>query len=186
MMKIVAFGYKKGVGKDTCGKFLQTFLKLEAPDLKIKQISFAAKLKDISYQLYSWVGLKRGIYYESHRDKKEVVLPQLGLSPRQIWIEVGNKMREVYPNTWIDYALHGVKANILVITDLRFCNEAHAILKADGTIIKIIRDGIPQGTDPAEVDLDILPDGHWNYIIENDGTLHDLNTKIEKIAKGLL
>ncbi len=183
---IVAFGYKKESGKDTCGKFLNTFLKLEAPNLKVKQISFASKLKDISYQLYSWAGLKRAIFYESHREFKEVVLPQIGLSPREIWILIGNKMREVYSNTWINYALCGVQADILIITDLRFCNEGEAILENGGIVVKINRPNIPQGTDPAEVDLDSWPDFRWDHIIDNNGTLQDLNEKIEKIAKDLL
>ena len=185
-MEIVAFGYKKGVGKDTCGKFFSTFLKLEAPDLRIKHISFAAKLKDISFQLYKWAGLKRGVYYETHRNEKEIVLPQLGLSPRDIWIAVGNKIREVYSTTWIDFALHGVKADILIITDLRFQNEFEAVLKADGIVVKINRLGISQGNDPAEVDLDTRPDGQWDYVIHNNGSFQSLNAKIEEIAKDLL
>jgi len=185
-MKIVAFGYKKGVGKSTAGKFLATFLKINAPELRIKQISFAAKLKDISYQLFKWAGLKRGVYYESHYKEKEVILPQLGLSPRQIWIGVGNKLREVYENTWINFALFGVQADIIIITDLRFCGEAEAILKNDGKIIKINRLGIPQGTDPAEVDLDVLINANWNYVLHNNGSLQGLNVSIEEIAKDLL
>ena len=183
-MNIVAFGYKKGVGKDTAGRFLSTFLKIEAPQLLIKHVSFAAKLKDISYQLYNWGGLKRGIFYESHRELKEVVLPQLGLSPREIWINVGNKLREVYTNTWINFALFGVQADILIITDLRFINEAKAILEADGILVKINRLGLPQGTDPAEIDLDTW--NKWNYTIDNNGSLQGLNVAIEEIARNLL
>lgn len=186
MTQIIAFGYKKGSGKDTCGKFLNTFLKLEAPDLKIKQISFASKLKDISYQLYGWGGLKRGIYYETHRNMKEIMLPQLKLSPRDIWIQLGNKMREIYENSWIDYALHSIKADILIVSDLRFPNEGEAILENDGIVVKINRPNIPQGTDPAEIMLDSWADHQWNHIIENNGTLQDLNNEIEKIAKKLL
>jgi len=183
-MKIVAFGYKKGVGKSTAGKFLATFLKIENPDLKIKQISFAAKLKDISYQLYSWAGIKRGVYYESHYQEKEFILPRLGLSPRQIWIGVGNKLREVYKNTWINFALFGIKADIIIITDLRFCNEAAAVLETGGRLIKINRHNITQGTDPAEIDLDSWSE--WHDIIDNGGSLQDLNSTIEQIAKDLL
>ena len=185
-MQIVAFGNKKGVGKSTCGKFLATFLKIENPNLKIKQISFAAKLKDISFQLYGWAGLKRGVYYESHYELKEIVLPQLELSPRQIWIEVGNKMREVYENTWINFALFGINTDIIIITDLRFRNEAKAILRASGLIVKINRLGISQGTDPAEVELDSWPDRQWDCIIDNNSSLQDLHSTVEQIAKGLL
>ncbi len=170
-MKIIAFGHRKGVGKSTASKFLTTHLRCEYPDLKIKEVSFAAKLKDISWQLFSWAGLKRGVYYETHYQEKEFLLPRLNLSPRNIWIGVGNKLREIYSNTWIDYALN-VNADIIIISDLRFINEAVAINSVGGTLVKINRD-VPKGTDPAEVDLANW--NIWNTIIDNNGTLNKLN-----------
>ncbi len=173
-MKIIAFGHRKGVGKSTASKFLTTHLHCEYPDLKIKEVSFAAKLKDISWQLYGWAGLKRGVYYETHYREKEFKLPKLGFSPRDIWIGVGNKLREVREGTWIDYALN-IKANIIIISDLRFVNEAVAINSLGGQLVKINRN-VPRGTDPAEIDLmnwDI-----WDHIIDNNGTLNELNKKV--------
>ena len=183
-MKIVGLAYKKGVGKNTTAKFMTTVLRCENPGLKIKEISFAGKLKDICYQLYSWAGLKRGIYYESHREEKEVVLPLIGKSPRQIWIEVGNKLRKVDPDIWINFALKGVKADIIIITDVRFRNEAQAIRDNRGRLLRIDRPDMPLGTDPAEVDLDSWTD--WDCIINNTGTLQELNAQAEMLARGLL
>ena len=183
-MKIIAFGYKKGSGKNTAGKFLSTHLKITAGHLKVKQISFAAKLKDISHQLYGWAGVRPGVYYETHWDRKEVVLPKLGLSPRDTWILIGNKMREMYADTWIKFALFGVNADILIITDLRFINEADQVVAAGGCVARIIRDGLPQGTDPAEVELDSW--SGWKYTIDNNGTFQELHTQIEKIAEDLI
>lgn len=183
-MKIIAFCYKKGVGKDTLGKFLMTNLRVRAPGLMIKHVSFAAKLKDICHQLYGWSGLERGVYYESHRDKKEVILPLIGKSPREIWIGVGNKMREFYSPTWIDFALKGVGADIIIITDCGFFNEALAINEAGGLLCKINRDGLPQGTDPREVELDTWK--NWDYVVNNSSTLEYLNQVAVSIADGLL
>ena len=183
-MKIIAFGYKKGSGKSTAGKFLSTHLKITVGHLKIKQISFAAKLKDISHQLFGWAGLRPGVYYETHWDRKEVVLPKLGLSPRDTWILVGNKMREIYQDTWINFALYGVDADILIITDLRFINEADQVVAAGGYTAKLNRDGLPQGTDPAEVELDSW--NGWKYTIDNNGSFQELHTQIEKIAEDLI
>lgn len=182
--KIVGFSYKKGVGKDTIAKFLSTYLRCEHPGLKIKQISFAAKLKDICYQLYGWAGLKRGIYYELRRDLKEVKLPGLDLSPREIWISIGNKLREVYTHTWIDFALKGVEADIIIITDVGFQNEALAIKRLDGYLFKLVRDGLPQGTDGRETELDSWHD--WDMVIDNNGTLSDLNKVAEILGKEFL
>ncbi len=174
-MKIIAFGHRKGVGKSTASKFLTTHLRCEYPDLKIKEVSFAAKLKDISWQLFGWGGLKRGVYYETHYREKEILLPKLDLSPRQIWIGVGNRLREVSERVWIDYALN-IKADTIIISDLRFTNEALAINTRGGTLVKINRDEAVEGTDPAEVDL--VKWKAWDCIINNNGTLNELNEKV--------
>jgi len=84
-MKIIAFGYKKGVGKNECAKFLGIALKLNCKEARIVNVSFAEKLKDICHQLFSWADLQPGIYYESHRDEKEQPLHKIGMSPREIW-----------------------------------------------------------------------------------------------------
>ena len=178
-MTIIAFGYKKETGKSTAAKLLTTFLRCEHPELIIKQVSFAAKLKDIAYQLYSWGGLKRGLYYENHYREKEIILPCLNLSPRQIWIGVGNKLREVRESTWIDYALN-ITADFIIISDLRFTNEAEAIKKKSGLLVKIDRD-VPKGTDAAEIDLDNYFD--WDVTIKNNGTLNQLNMEVLKLIQ---
>lgn len=182
-MKIIAFGHQKGVGKDTAAGFLNTILRIAAPYLLIRHISFAGKLKDIAHQLFGWGGLERAIYYESHPDRKEVFLPKLGLSPRDIWVALGNKVREIYPGAWLDYALKGVNADIAIVSDLRFENEALAVKKVEGTLIKIERD-VPRGTDDAETSL--LHWSDWDQIVGNNGTLEDLNTAMETLAQDVL
>lgn len=187
MHKIIAFGYKKRAGKDTSAKFLDSFLRVSRPGLKVKKVSFASKLKDVSFQLFGWAGLQPGIYYETEAGAKvkEVVLPMIGMSPRDIWIGVGNKMREVYQDVWIDHALRGNQgSDIVIVTDLRFANEAIKVRAQQGLICKIIRDSVPQGTDPAEIDLDSWSE--WDFVIINDGTLTDLHARIEAIGKEVL
>jgi hypothetical protein len=181
---ILGIGYKKGSGKNTLGKLINTYLQRCCGKCVTKQVSFAEKLKDISYQLYGWAGLKRGIYYETHYDEKEVELPQLDLTPRDIWIGVGNGMRGVYTDTWINYALHGVKANVVLITDMGFTNEATAIKKAGGFTCKITREGIPRGMDARETELDSWT--NWDFKINNNGGLSDLNHQAEAIGNFIL
>lgn len=189
-MKIISFGHKKGVGKNECAKFLTIAFKRNCPEAKIINISFAEKLKDICHQLFSWAGLKEGIYYETHRDEKEHFLPgtinglkYVAYTPRGIWINVGNAIRSVYQNTWIKYALQSRDCDFVIISDLRFKNEAQAIRDEGGILIKINRPDIEQGTDPAEVDLDDWSD--WDWIIDNSGSLGDLNWTMTEIAEKL-
>ena len=67
------------------------------------------------------------------------------------------------------------KVDIVIISDLRFSNEACAISKRGGRLVKINRD-VPKGIDPAEVDL--MNWGDWDHIIDNNGTLNELNEKV--------
>jgi len=171
-MIVIGFGYKKSSGKSTLAKFLSTHINCTHPKLRVTEVSFASKLKDISFQLYGWAGLKRAIYYETHYTDKEIILPLIGMSPREIWIGIGNSLRAVYSNTWIDYALKSIKSDIIIISDMGFTNEARAIRTKGGKLIKLIRDNQPKGTDPREVELDSWAD--WDLVINNNGSLDDL------------
>ncbi len=181
-MQIIAFGYKKGTGKDTAAQFLTTALKTNCPGVKIQRASFAAKLKDICFQLYGWAGLHPGPTYERHRELKEANLPLIGMSPREIWIGVGNALRDVYPNTWVKSVLNKTEHDFKIITDPRFWNEATEIRLAGGILIRMDRD-VSRGTDPAEVELDDWK--IWSEIIDNSGSLNDLNTQMVSLARKL-
>lgn len=176
-MKIIAFGFKKGRGKDSCCNFLKDILHRERPELRCRKVGFADKLKDIAHQLYGWAGLQPGIYYETRYKEKEVVLPAIGKSPRQIWIEVGNYMRQVYGHTWIDFITQGgIKADVLLVKDCGFTNEAVRIRESGGLLYRVDREG-PLADDPRETELDAWDD--WDGIIDNGGDLNDLHAKME-------
>lgn len=184
---IIAFAHRKRVGKDTAAKFLDTALRLERPGIKVRKVSFAAKLKDICHQLFGWAGLQPGVYYENpaNESKREEVLPAIGKTPRQIWIEVGNKMREVYPDVWVDNALRSLDSSyILIVTDCRFENEVNKIHELGGVVYKITRPDAPVSDDASDCALEGF--AGFDGIIVNGGTLKDLHNSINEIAKGLL
>jgi hypothetical protein len=175
-MKIIAFGYKKGRGKDSCCNFMKDWLHRNHPSLRVRKVGFADKLKDVAHQLYGWAGVQPGIYYEAHYKEKEIVLPRLGLSPRDVWIGLGNGCRQVYGPTWIHFITQGgVKCDVLLIKDTGFTNEARAVCESGGLLYKVERDG-PMGTDPREVELDTWED--FTGTLDNTGTLNDLNDAV--------
>jgi hypothetical protein len=68
-----------------------------------------------------------------------------------------------------------------IITDTRFPNEAEAIKKAGGIIIRIERPGVkPVNPHPSETSLE---NWKFDHVINNDGSLTDLTKKIKKVLK---
>jgi hypothetical protein len=68
-----------------------------------------------------------------------------------------------------------------IITDCRFNNEAISIKERGGVILRVNRPGVfPVNNHPSEVDLD-----RWNFdgVINNDGNLNDLYTKVKNILE---
>lgn len=187
MTVYIAFGHRKRVGKDTAARFLRSEIRIKRHGSDIQTHGFADKLKDICYQLYSWAGLQPGDHYEEpeHNHEKDVVLPLIGKSPRQIWIDVGNGIRErVYRDTWLDYLLHNIKCDICIIKDMRFPNEAEKILEKGGFVYKIERDSIVQDIDGADDPLEGFM--MWSGVLKNNGTLQELNGTICKLSENLL
>ena len=183
-MKIVAFGHKSRQGKDSAAKRLFAELKCLSPKLVVKRASFAGKLKAICFDLYAWAGLKPGPYYEDaeHEPERYEILPAIGKSPVQIWIEVGNKLREVYSNTWIDATLSAQSCDVLIISDLRFPNEAAAVQSLGGLCIKVIRPGHP-GLDSSS-DNALNEFENWDYrFVAND--LIELYSFVDPLAEEL-
>lgn len=181
MSLIVAFGHRKRTGKDTAAGLLQTHLFKLKPTLKVCQVSFATKLKEVAYDLFKWGGLQPGSFYEvaENAHLREVVLPLLGKTPRQIWIEVGNLMRQVHPEVWIKNALF-VDADVIIVRDMRYLNEAGEISGRDGLRYKMIRDSAPVSNDVADSALDEYTD--WTDLIYNNGDIADLDVKVLDLA----
>ena len=181
--KIIAFGHQKEVGKSSAAKFLDTYIRTTCPKIKVKNAAFACKLKDVAFQMFSWAGLNRGIYYETHYEEKEIVLTRIGLSPRDIWIAVGNKMREINETVWLINAINCPQCDTIIISDLRFYNEAEYIRHHGGILVKIARPGMETVTDAAETSL--LGYRNWDHVIINDGTLEDLNVDVMDIWESI-
>lgn len=71
-----------------------------------------------------------------------------------------------------------------IITDVRFPNEANAIILKKGVLIRVIRPGQPMADlHPSETSLDDY--SLFSYTIMNDGTLDDLLNKVSDILGDL-
>lgn len=187
-MKIIAVGHYRRVGKDTFANYLIEKARQLAPRLRIEKRSWAWKLKEICHELYGWAGLQGPEYYETEpgASQREVVLPAIGKSPRQIWIDFGTPAvrEQVYDRTWLDYLLKGKHdLDVMVIPDTRFLNEAEAVLDQGGELVKVVRPGFGPG--PNKPDRELLEFVRWSNVLGETGELRDLEQWASRYAAWL-
>jgi hypothetical protein len=177
MLRIIGLGHYSRTGKDTFANYYIEYLRYIMPEIKVVKKALAWKLKQITFELYAWDGMREPEYYETPEGAlaRDVKLPTLGMTPVEIWVAFGTPaVREhVYDRTWLDYLLktdHG--CNILVIPDIRFPNEAKAVKELGGTLIKVVRPGYgPRNT---VADRALLGYAGWDYVIGGEGTMESL------------
>lgn len=173
-MKIIAFGHRKRVGKDTASRFLLSHLKQHHKELKVARFSFGDQIKRIAHTMYKWGGLREGIYYENHPELKEANIPTIGLSPRQIWDALGLFGHQLCGRTWAEMTFENADADIGIVTDLRRPSEVEFLQQFGGVFVRVERDVEIGG----EVDRGLLDFHGWNATIHNNETLRIFNKLI--------
>lgn len=175
----IGLGHYSRTGKDTFANYLIANLHKQAPALKIVKQPLAWKLKQITYELYAWAGMMPPEHYETKEGEKDrdIILPALGMTPVELWVAFGTKAvrNNVYAATWLDYLLKTKTcADIMIVPDVRFPNEADAIKAAGGITIKIVRPGY--GPRKTIADRALLGYTGWDYVLGDRGTMDALNT----------
>ena len=187
-MKIRAFGYRRGVGKDTLANIVQRELRLKHRGLKVNVVGFADQLKQVCYSLYGWLGLESPRYYHEHpedKDKEIMGLPCGWKTPRDIWIAVGNHVRALDKNVWINALLKTTTCDVLLISDLRFPKEIKAVREQNGLVCRIDRPQTEGADGQPDTVLMAIPDEQWDAVYVNDGDLHKLHRIAIQIASEL-
>lgn len=176
-MIIALNGYAK-VGKDEIANIIKSL----HPIWEIRK--FAGKLKQVATLLTGITDL------ESQSTKASSLGPEWGnMTVRDLLQRLGtDAVREgLHPDAWVnalmadyicihaDRAPNGLDCPNWIITDCRFPNEAKAVKRFGGIVVRVNRPGIgPVNDHPSETALD-----NWNFdaVIENNGTLDDLKFK---------
>lgn len=186
-MKIIGFGHRSGHGKDTVAKLFDIEIRTSCPGLRVKRISFADKLKDVTYQLFQWAGIHPPVYYDNHREARSDKIEALGgITIVDLWVLVGEKMRVVYERTWLDYVLKtDHKAELILVADVRHPNEANAIIDAGGFIYHVDNPRVPKREGHS---IDHMLEGFDRFTgkIVNDEGLKELNKKVVPIAQSII
>lgn len=135
--RLIAITGPAGAGKDTLAD--------EIANWGVKY-SFALPLKQALNAMFGWA-----MEQWDDRTWKEAIIPWLGKSPRQLAQTLGTEWGRdiIHPALWVllfeqRYAEH--RANFgnmpFVVADCRFDNEAIAVAKLGGVVLRIERPGV--------------------------------------------
>jgi hypothetical protein len=163
--RIIGLAGKARSGKDLLGNYLVR--------LGFNQMAFANNLKEACRSVFNLS------YNDLHGDKKDSFDEFWRMTPREILQKVGTECfrKNFGEDVWIR-SLRALMTDFpdddIVITDVRFKNEAEAIKSWGGRVFKIIRPDAPEiatSNHSSEHDLDDW-DG-WDGIIMNDSTIEE-------------
>lgn len=197
MIKLIGVHGKKGHGKDTFFKVLEDLYNSYAISSKPQRDAFADKLKrsaaaslgcsDDPIGFCNW--LKEGAVITIMDDRGNVVD---GFSGREYLQWYGTEAhRDIFNrNFWIDAVLPDINDpdrfgrsdiddnTLLVITDVRFPNEAKAIRKAGGIVVLV--DASDRILDDSDMHTSekILPKELIDYAIDNNGTPNQFRSSV--------
>lgn len=173
-MRLLGLTGKAGSGKDTAAIALRS--------LGFVRVAFADPIRDMLRAL--------GVS-EEHMSgpAKEMPVPHLGLSYRRLAQTLGTEWgRTLDPDFWIRVARERIACQLghspVVVTDVRFDNEARLIREMGGALLQIERPGIPAvaaHVSEAGVDPEFV-----HAVVFNDTALDQFERRIEAVARGLL
>lgn len=178
MKKLIGICGKARSGKDTIANHLWA-------EHAFTRIAFADPLKRGAQEMF---GLSDAQLLDD--SLKEVMIAHWGLSPRQIFQQLGTEaIRNTFgPDHWIKRWLLSYNflkhTDDVVVPDVRFDNEAAAIREQGGVIIQVRRgNGLAgaEGQHASEAGLSLPAD----FVIDNNSTIDALCAEIEMIVGSL-
>ena len=181
-MQVILISAKSQNGKDAAAKLIKE--ELESKNKTVLTIHFGDAVKWLAKDFLNWNGDK------------------ISIEGRQILQTLGTDiMRNTFPDYWAELVAKFIAAvhkwDYVIIPDLRFFNELATICKYNNDVIAIRinrfkLDGTPyynpnmipeQLSHISECELDDCP---FEWIIENRGTLDDLNESIKIFVENII
>lgn len=172
MQTVIAFGHQKGVGKDTAARAIRRKFN------NVLKLSLAYSLKFGTHCMLKSCGLKEPAYYDLYPNQKDVILPKLDVTPRDIWL----KYAEINDTIASNWAVNNIIKEIYergraynIISDLRRLRELMCLSQEFHTIyVKVSRPGFDK-TDGHRIEME-LRNVKPRFTLVNDGTEEDLCT----------
>ena len=173
-----------GTGKDTVADRL-------CAEHGFERHAFAEPIRDMLAAMLTGANIDYAYLFE--RDLKERPVPHLGISGRRLMQTLGTEWgRSLDPDLWVRLAaitlgLHGASSapihDRIVITDVRFPNEAAWIESLGGRVVRVTRPAPAVAAHVSEQHIAQLP---CTLAIDNTGTLADLHDQVDELARLLL
>jgi hypothetical protein len=170
---IIGVSGKKRTGKDTFYQIASKMLQGKSP---VRRYAFADNVKDYAIKYFKI-------------PKEEIKLEE----NRFILQAIGQMMREeAATNYWISRTFTKMyesrsktPGEISIITDVRYLNEAEAVINADNSILIRIENNSSTGVDThqSENDLNNFP---FDVTIVNNGTIDEYEAKVSEWMKSNL
>jgi len=173
MPVIIGLVGKKYSGKDTCAEYM-------IRNYGFKRMAFADPLKLYCKKKYE---LKNS-QLEEDKDKLDM---RWGVTPREMFKDAGMKGREFDRGYWVNKVrldvLNSTRNSQIVITDVRFENEATFIKNNGGILVQVQREECDQDDDHvSEKEMDSIK---TDYSISNNSTLKCLNDTIDMVLDSI-
>lgn len=173
-MKIIGLCGYAGAGKDETRKILCSAHGMAG-------IAFADPLRAMGEALLIDCGVP--LEFARDRDLKEQIMPGLGISWRRLLQTLGTEWgRGLRESFWLDAAATKIAQLCeeglpgVVISDVRFPNEADWVRAAGGEMWRIVRPNLPPVA--AHVSEQYVERIHVDRVIVNDGSLDDLQARV--------
>ena len=166
-----------------------------------KMMAFADPMKEALLLMFPWAN-KECLYGAS--ELRQEIIPNAidtngqPLTYRQALIDLGTLYRTYNPMHWISVFDHRLKHNLIksydlgggittitpkvaICTDARFQNELDYLKAEKFFLVRVKRKTDIHINHSTETGQDLIPDSAFDYVIDNNGTLEDLERQVQEI-----
>lgn len=170
----------KGSGKNTVCSLLDKILRRKW--YETQTVAFANPIKEVVCDAFNLISDEE---YDLFKRSEFKILDRT-VNGRHLLRSFGMLMRHYDDMQFIKYVEREIRKypnKITLISDLRFENEIAWCIMNDIPIIKVISDDTEADGHVSEVGI---PDKYCTFIIENNGTMKDLETKVQQIVDTII
>jgi hypothetical protein len=179
--RLIALAAKKRAGKDTFASLLQKYHPYE-------KLAFADSVWEFMLAFDPYVDLQKGwrltqVVRFHTRDEAKMLYPEIRRLLQMVGTDAVRHM--IDNNTWVDMMEAKIRnsPNPVVISDLRFPNEADLVKRLGGLVVKIERAATDEsyGSDHvSESYIDVIKE---DLLIYNNSDLNDLELAARELVR---